>query len=66
MRGHYGQDNAMIRSFRGKQTAAVFQGKVTKGFPPDIAKTTLRKLRLLDAAVSLTDLRSPPGNHWKL
>ncbi len=55
----------MIRSFRGKQTAAVFQGKVTKGFPPDIAKTTLRKLRLLDAAVSLTDLRSPPGNHWK-
>lgn len=53
----------MIRSFRGKQAAAVFQGKVPKGFPPDIAKAAFRKLRMLDAAVSLNDLRSPPGNH---
>ncbi len=53
----------MIRSFRNKQTAAVFQGRVPKGFPPDLAKAARRKLAMLDAALTLNDLRSPPGNH---
>jgi toxin HigB-1 len=34
-----------------------------KGFPSDLAKATRRKLRMLAAATSLEDLRSPPGNH---
>jgi proteic killer suppression protein len=33
-----------------------------KGFPSDLAKTARRKLRMLDAAVGLEDLRQPPGN----
>ena len=53
----------MIQSFRDKRTAAVFQGKMPKGFPSDIASVARRKLRMLDAAVALDDLRSPPGNH---
>ena len=52
----------MIKSFGDKRTAAVFEGRMPKGFPPDLAGTARRKLRLLDAAVALNDLTSPPGN----
>ncbi len=52
----------MIRSFRDKRSAAVFGGMLPKGFPSEIAVIARRKLRILDAAVSLDDLRSPPGN----
>lgn len=52
----------MIESFRDKRTAAVFLGRMPKGFPGDIAQTARRKLRVLDAAVTLDDLRIPPGN----
>lgn len=53
---------AVIESFSDKRTAAVFQGKMPKGFPSDIATVVRRKLRMLDAAVSLNDLRVPPAN----
>ncbi len=52
----------MIGSFRSKVTASVFLGRNPKGFPADLLKTARRKLRYLDAALSLDDLRSPPGN----
>ncbi len=52
----------MIESFADKRTAAVFLGKMPKGFPSDIGTTARRKLRMIDAAVALEDLRSPPAN----
>ena len=52
----------MIHSFRDKRTAAVFQGRIPKGFPADLAARAYQKLRMLDAAVVLEDLRLPPGN----
>ena len=52
----------MIRSFRDKTTAAVFDGEGPKGFPADLVKVARRKLRYLNAAGNLGDLRSPPGN----
>ena len=52
----------MIESFRDKRTAAVFLGRTSKGFPSDIAAAARRKLRMLDAATRLEDLRAPPGN----
>lgn len=52
----------MIRSFRGKTTEAVFNGESPKGFPTDLVKVARRKLRYLNAASDLGDLRSPPGN----
>ena len=52
----------MIRSFRGKITEAVFNGQQPKGFPANLAKVARRKLRYLNAAGDLGDLRSPPGN----
>ena len=52
----------MIRSFRDKTTEAVFNGESPKGFPADLVKVARRKLRYLNAADGLGDLRSPPGN----
>jgi proteic killer suppression protein len=40
----------------------VFLGKLPKGFPSDVANVARRKLRMLDAAMRLDDLRVPPGN----
>lgn len=52
----------MIRSFSDKLTAFIFVNKVPKGFPTDILAAVRRKLAILDAAETLSDLRSPPGN----
>jgi proteic killer suppression protein len=52
----------VIRSFRDKRTAALFQGIVAKGVSADLAERARGKLLILDAAVSLEDLRVPPGN----
>ena len=52
----------MIRSFRDKTTEAVFNGEGPKGFPADLVKMARRKLRYLNAADDLGDLRSLPGN----
>jgi len=52
----------MIVSFGDKATEAVFNGEHPKGFPADLVKVARRKLRYLNAAANLGDLRSPPGN----
>ncbi len=52
----------MIQSFRDKRTAAVFQGRLPKGFPADVLKVAQRKLAMLDAATVLGDLKAPPNN----
>ncbi|MCH4538532.1 MULTISPECIES: type II toxin-antitoxin system RelE/ParE family toxin [Brucella/Ochrobactrum group] len=52
----------MIRSYKDARTRAVAGGKAPKGFPADLIRTTVRKLTMIDSAVILDDLRSPPGN----
>lgn len=52
----------MILSFENKTTAALFSGLVVKDLPPSIAQRAFDKLRLLDSAISLSDLRIPPSN----
>ncbi|MBI3941052.1 MAG: type II toxin-antitoxin system RelE/ParE family toxin [Acidobacteria bacterium] len=52
----------MIRSFRHPETEWVFQRKGSRRLPPHVARLAVRKLLVLDAAESLLDLRSPPGN----
>ncbi|WP_406854487.1 type II toxin-antitoxin system RelE/ParE family toxin [Alsobacter sp. KACC 23698] len=52
----------MIRSFRDRRTEQVFAGKTPKGFPSDLIGVARRKLRMIDAAAELDDLRAPPGN----
>ena len=53
----------MIRSFADKRTAAVWDNRLPKGFPANLAKVSRRKLRVLAAAIKLEDLRQPPANH---
>ena len=52
----------MIRSFRDRDTARLFDRQPVRRLPADLRRVALRKLRQLDAAVELTDLRVPPGN----
>ncbi|MEJ0026724.1 MAG: type II toxin-antitoxin system RelE/ParE family toxin [Rhizomicrobium sp.] len=52
----------MIRSFRCRHTERIWSGRPAGRFPPDIQQRALVKLRLIDAAATVTDLRNPPGN----
>lgn len=52
----------MIKSFKNKETEAVFSGENPGGIYNAILKVARRKLAMIDAAVELTDLKSPPNN----
>ncbi|MEA5077824.1 MAG: type II toxin-antitoxin system RelE/ParE family toxin [Anaerolineaceae bacterium] len=53
----------MIKSFADKETEKLFNRYFSKKFPPEIQTLARRKLLIIHAAVSLQDLRVPPGNH---
>lgn len=52
----------MIAGFRDKEAATIWVGRRSRRLPGDIQTAALRKLRLLNAAQSLADLRVPPAN----
>ena len=52
----------MIRSFKCKETEKIFSRNYSKKFPQAIQRSSLRKLRMLNRARNLNDLRVPPGN----
>lgn len=52
----------MIQSFANKQTEELFLLGKSRKFPGEIVTRARRKLRLIDAADELDDLRVPPGN----
>ena len=52
----------MFRSFKCKETEKNFSRDFSKKFPNDIHRVALRKLRMLNRAQNLEDLRVPPGN----
>ena len=52
----------MIKGFASRETERVWRGERSRRAPPDIQKVARRKLRYLDAARSLNDLRVPPAN----
>jgi toxin HigB-1 len=52
----------VIQSFADKVTAAIFSGQEARRLPRAVQETARRKLKLIDAAVSLESLRVPPGN----
>ncbi len=52
----------MIQSFACAETERLFGDQVARRLPPQIQRVARRKLLLLDAAKTVNDLRSPPGN----
>jgi proteic killer suppression protein len=56
----------VIQSFADKVTAAIFSGREVRRLPRAVQDTARRKLKLIDAAVSLDSLRVPPGNRLEV
>jgi len=52
----------VIKGFRDRDAERLFGRRPTRRFGAGVQKVALRKLRMLDAAESLSDLRVPPGN----
>jgi proteic killer suppression protein len=53
----------MIKTFKSKETEKVYNREISKKLPPDIQRTALKKLWMLDAAPDINTLRVPPSNH---
>lgn len=52
----------MIKSFHDKETERIYFRSRSRHLPPEIQRVALRKLRMLNNAQSLNDLRVPPAN----
>jgi proteic killer suppression protein len=52
----------MLRPFRDKETETVWQRRRARKLDLPLQRVAWRKLAMLDAAETLSDLRVPPGN----
>lgn len=52
----------MIRDFIDREAEKIWNGAASHKLPPGIQRVARRKLRMLNAAVALDDLRVPPAN----
>jgi proteic killer suppression protein len=56
----------MIRSFKCKDTEAIFNLDRSKKFPADLQQVILRKLKMLNRSIDIRDLRIPPANRLEM
>ena len=59
----------MIVSFGDKATEDLFHARQTarvRRYPPEILRSAVQQLDMLNAARDLRDLRSPPGNRLEI
>ena len=52
----------MIRNFADKEAEKIWGGSPSRRLPADIQTVARRKLRMLNSACTLDDLRVPPAN----
>ena len=52
----------MIRTFKDKDTEKIFKRFFSGKLPTDIQRIAFRKLRMIDKAQNIIDLRVPPAN----
>jgi toxin HigB-1 len=52
----------MIRSFKDKESKKIFNREKSVKLPEDLQRAAFRKLRMLNRATTLADLRVPPAN----
>jgi proteic killer suppression protein len=53
---------SLIRSFKDKETEKIFAREISLKLPQAIQQVALRKLRMLNRALTIQDLRVPPAN----
>jgi len=56
----------MILGFADRETESIWAGRRSARLPSDIQAVALRKLRLLNQARVVQDLRVPPGNRLEV
>jgi len=52
----------VIRTFKDSETEKIYHRERSRKLPADIQQVALRKLRMINNAVNLHDLRVPPTN----
>lgn len=52
----------MIQNFKCRETEKIWSGSVSTRLPTDIQQVARRKLRMLNNAKQLNDLKIPPNN----
>ena len=52
----------MIKSFKDKETERIYRQEVSRKIPRDIQQVAIRKLRMINNAKNIIDLRVPPAN----
>jgi proteic killer suppression protein len=52
----------VIRNFSDKEAATIWSGAFSRRLPTDIQAIVRRKLRMLNNAAALDDLRAPPAS----
>ena len=55
----------MITSFADKETEKIWEGVKSKVLPTEIQQVARRKLRMINNAENIKDLRIPPANQLK-
>ena len=55
----------MIKSVKGKEAEKIYNGLRSAKLPGNIQDTARRRLKYLNNAVNLEDLRVPPSNHFE-
>jgi proteic killer suppression protein len=52
----------MIKSFKDRETEKIYDREISRRLPREIQQVALRKLRMVNNAKSINDLRIPPAN----
>jgi proteic killer suppression protein len=55
-------NNQVIKTLRDAETAKIYRRERSRKLPSDIQQVALRKLRMINNAININDLRIPPAN----
>jgi len=53
----------VIETFKDAETQKIYQRERSRKLPSNIQQVGLRKLRMINNAININDLRVPPANH---
>jgi toxin HigB-1 len=53
----------VIKTFKDDETHKIYQRERSRKLPSDIQQVALRKLRMINNAININDVRVPPANH---